>query len=45
MTTLYLDTGETAKFSARETAEILHLGLPNLAGLAAPKPVAAQAAE
>ena len=45
MTTLYLDTGETATFTARETAEILHFGLPNLAGLAAPKPVAAQAAE
>jgi len=46
MTTLYLDTGETAKFGARETAEILHLGLPDLAGLSAARGGAvAQAAE
>jgi hypothetical protein len=45
MTTLYVDTGESATLQAQETAEILHFGLPNLAGLAAPKPVAAQAAE
>ncbi len=45
MTTLYLDTGETATFSARETAEILHLGLPNLAGLSATRGAVAQAAE
>lgn len=45
MTTLYVDAGESARFQAKETAEILHFGLPNLAGLAAPKPVAAQAAE
>lgn len=43
MTTVHVDQGERATFAARETAEILHLGLPNLAGLAAPKPVAAAA--
>jgi len=46
MTTLYLNSGETATFSAREAAEILHLGLPNLAGLSAARGGAvAQAAE
>ena len=45
MTTVHLDAGERATFAAREAAVILHLGLPNLAGLAAPKPVAAEAAE
>lgn len=45
MTTVYVDHGERATFTARETAEILHFGLPNLAGLVAPKPVAAAAAE
>jgi len=46
MTTLYVDTGERARFHARETAEILHFGLPNLAGLGAARGGAvAQAAE
>lgn len=33
MTTLYLDKGERATFSAHETAEILRFGLPDLDGL------------
>jgi hypothetical protein len=45
MTTAYLAAGERARIQASEEAEILHLGLPNLAGLAAPKPATAQAAE
>lgn len=45
LTTVYVDHGERATFTARETVEILHFGLPNLAGLVAPKPVAAEAAE
>ncbi len=45
MTTVYADAGERARFQAQDATEILHYGLPNLAGLAAPKPVAAAAAE
>ncbi|HEX9462316.1 MAG TPA: hypothetical protein VGB82_06925 [Alphaproteobacteria bacterium] len=46
MTTLYLDKGERATFTARDTAVILHLGLPNLDGLRAMQGGAmAQAAE
>lgn len=45
MTTVYLDADERATVTASEDTEILRFGLPNLAGLAAPKPAAAQAAE
>lgn len=46
MTTISLDTDERAPVTARETAEILYFGLPNLAGLQAYKPDAlASAAE
>lgn len=44
-TTLYLDSGERATFEAKEAAAIIHFGLPNLAGIAAPKPATAEAAE
>jgi hypothetical protein len=33
LTTVYLEAGETATFAARATTELLHFGLPNLAGL------------
>ena len=33
LTTLYLRRGETATVSARDTIELLHLGLPNLDGV------------
>jgi hypothetical protein len=47
LTTVYLDAGETATFAAREETELLHFGLPNLAGLrtAAHDRVPAEAAE
>jgi len=44
-TTLYLAKGETATFAARETAEVLHFGLPNLDGMRAQQGGLAQAAE
>jgi hypothetical protein len=48
LTTVYLETGETVTFTARETIELLHLGLPNLAGVRMPvhaDQVPAEAAE
>jgi predicted DNA-binding transcriptional regulator AlpA len=33
LTALYLDRGETATFTAQDETEIMHFGLPNLAGL------------
>jgi hypothetical protein len=47
LTTLYLGPGETATVTAREEIELLHFGLPNLAGVRAPLRDAtpAQAAE
>ena len=47
LTTLYLGPGETATVTAREEIELLHFGLPNLAGMRAPLRDAtpAQAAE
>jgi hypothetical protein len=33
LTTVYLAAGESATFTAREETELLHFGLPNLAGL------------
>ena len=36
LTTVHLDAGETAVFSAREATELLHFGLPNLAGVRMP---------
>src|SRR5262249_42844124 len=35
LTTLYLGRGETATMTAREETQLLHFGLPNLAGLRA----------
>ena len=43
LTTLYLGPGETATVTAREETELLHFGLPNLAGLRAPVRAAAPA--
>jgi hypothetical protein len=47
LTTVYLEPGETVTFTARETIELLHLGLPNLAGVRMPvhERVPAEAAE
>jgi hypothetical protein len=46
MTTVWLDTGDRATFTAKETVEMLHLRLPNLAGLKARQETAmADAAE
>jgi hypothetical protein len=36
LTTVYLEPGETVTFSAREETELLHFGLPDLAGLSMP---------
>jgi len=36
LTTVHLDAGETATFTAREATELLHFGLPNLAGVRMP---------
>jgi hypothetical protein len=46
-TTVFLDHGETAAFTAEQEMELLHLGLPDLRGLAAAQPEAlpAEAAE
>ena len=43
LTTVYVDAGETATLSAREETELLHFGLPNLAGLRRPAHDAATA--
>jgi hypothetical protein len=43
LTTVYLAAGETATFTAREETELLHFGLPNLAGLRVPAHDAAPA--
>ena len=47
LTTVHLDAGETVVFSARETTELLHFGLPNLAGVRMPEHdrIPAEAAE
>jgi hypothetical protein len=47
LTTVYLEPGETVTFSAREATELLHFGLPNLAGVRMPvhDQVPAEAAE
>ena len=47
LTTVFLGPSETATVTAREETELLHFGLPNLAGLRAPLRDAApaQAAE
>jgi hypothetical protein len=47
LTTIYLDGGETVEIVAQEPVELLHLGLPDLAGveLHLPDLVPAQAAE
>ena len=47
LTTSYLDPGETVTFAAREATELLHFGLPNLAGVRMPvhDQVPAEAAE
>jgi hypothetical protein len=37
LTTLFLDYGEEAVFTADEETEIIHLGLPDLRGLAQPQ--------
>jgi len=37
-TTVFLDHGEEARFTADEETELLHLGLPDLRGLAAQQP-------
>ena len=36
LTTVYLEAGETVTFTASEATELLHFGLPNLAGLRMP---------
>ena len=36
LTTVYVDAGETVTFTAQEETELLHFGLPNLAGLRMP---------
>src|SRR5262245_49428130 len=47
LTTVHLDAGETVTLAARTETELLHFGLPDLAGLRMPLPmgVAAEAAE
>jgi mannose-6-phosphate isomerase-like protein (cupin superfamily) len=48
LTTLFLERGDTARIAADEATEILHLGLPDLAGLPArqaSRPAPAEAAE
>jgi hypothetical protein len=36
LTTIHVDAGETVTFAAQEETELLHFGLPNLAGLRMP---------
>ncbi len=43
LTTIYLDAGESVICAASETTELLHFGLPDLAGLRMPELVAADA--
>jgi hypothetical protein len=45
LTTVYLERGETVTFAAREAIELLHFGLPNLAGVPVPDRLPAEAAE
>jgi len=47
LTTVYLEPGETMTFTAQEATELLHFGLPNLAGVRMPvhDEVPAEAAE
>ena len=45
LTTIYLAAGETATFIAQDDIELLHFGLPDLAGLRLPATDHAQAAE
>ncbi len=45
LTTIYVNRGEHASFVARDGVEMLHLGLPDLSGLAAGADIAAVAAE
>jgi hypothetical protein len=47
LTALYLAPGESATITAREQTELMHFGLPNLAGLRMPAhdELPAQAAE
>jgi hypothetical protein len=47
LTTVYLEPDESVTFSAREQTELLHFGLPNLAGVRMPvhDAVPAEAAE
>jgi hypothetical protein len=35
MTSFYLDAGESVEITARETVEILQLGMPKLSGMTA----------
>jgi hypothetical protein len=47
LTALHLARGETLKITAREETEIMHFGLPNLAGvtMGIPEELTAEAAE
>jgi hypothetical protein len=47
LTTVHLDAGETVTFAASTATELLHFGLPNLAGVRMPEShrVPAEAAE
>jgi hypothetical protein len=45
LTTVYVNRGERARFTAQDTVEMLHLGLPDLSGIGAGTDVAAVAAE
>jgi hypothetical protein len=45
VTTVYLDRGDRARFSATETTELVHFHLPDLEGMQAQRPAAMQAAE
>jgi hypothetical protein len=45
LTALHLDDGEAADIAAHDETELLGFVLPNLAGLAAPRPAEAEAAE
>ena len=45
LTTIYVNRGERARIAAQDTVEMLHLGLPDLSGIAARSDVSAVAAE
>ena len=45
LTTVHLGRGETVTFAAHEETELLHFGLPDLAGVRMPQQPAAEAAE